>query len=112
MSKQQEAFEKIWATIRRVPLGRVATYGQIAAEAGFVKRPRLTAQALANVPPGMEIPWHRIINAQGKSSMPEGSRGNREQLRRLKGEGVKIVKGKISLDEYRWQPRSFAPLLD
>ena len=112
MSKQQEAFEKIWATIRLVPLGRVATYGQIATEAGFVKRPRLTAQALANVPPGMELPWHRIINAQGKSSMPEGSRGNREQLRRLKGEGVKIVNGRISLDEYRWQPRSFAPVLD
>lgn len=44
--------------------------------------------------------------------MPEGSRGNREQLRRLKGEGVKIVNGRISLDEYRWQPRSFAPVLD
>jgi methylated-DNA-protein-cysteine methyltransferase-like protein len=112
MGKLQEDFEKIWATIRRVPLGRVATYGQIAAEAGFVKRPRLTAQALAHVPPGMEIPWHRIINAQGKSSMPEGSRGNREQLKRLKNEGVKIVKGKIDLEVYRWRPRSLAPLLD
>lgn len=112
MGKLQEDFEKIWATIRRVPLGRVATYGQIAAECGFPKRPRLTAQALAHVPPGMELPWHRIINAQGRSSMPEGSRGHREQLRRLKAEGVKIVKGRIDLDEYRWQPRSFAPLLD
>lgn len=73
MSKQQEAFEKIWATIRRVPLGRVATYGQIAAEAGFVKRPRLTAQALANVPPGMELPWHRIINAQGRVRCPKAA---------------------------------------
>jgi len=112
MGKLQQDFEKIWATIRRVPLGRVATYGQIAAEIGYPKRPRLTAQALAQVPPGMEIPWHRIINAQGRSSMPEGSRGHREQLRRLKAEGVKIVKGRIDLDEYRWRPRSLAPLLD
>ncbi|MDM4771521.1 MGMT family protein [Solimonas sp. SE-A11] len=112
MGKLQEDFEKIWGVIRRVPLGRVATYGQVAAEAGFVKRPRLTAQALAHVPPGMEIPWHRIINAQGKSSMPEGSRGHREQLKRLKNEGVKIVKGKIDLEVYRWRPRSLAPLLD
>lgn len=112
MGAQQEAFERIWATIRRVPLGRVATYGQIAAEAGFPKRPRLTAQALAQVPPGLELPWHRIINAQGRSSLPEGSRGQREQLRRLQGEGVKIVRGRIDLDDYRWRPRSLAPLLD
>jgi methylated-DNA-protein-cysteine methyltransferase-like protein len=45
MSKQQESFERIWATIRRIPLGRVATYGQIAAEAGYPKRPRMCRRA-------------------------------------------------------------------
>jgi methylated-DNA-protein-cysteine methyltransferase-like protein len=112
MSKQQESFERIWATIRRIPLGRVATYGQIAAEAGYPKRPRLTAQALAHVPPGMEIPWYRVINAQGRISIPEGSAGHREQKRRLKGEGVKFAGERVDLDRYRWQPRSFAPVLD
>lgn len=112
MSKQQEAFEKIWATIRRIPLGRVATYGQVAAEAGFPKRPRLTAQALAHVPPGMEIPWYRVINAQGRIAIPEGSRGHREQQRRLRAEGVKFEGKRVDLETYRWQPRSAAPVLD
>ncbi len=112
MSKQQESFERIWATIRRIPLGRVATYGQIAAEAGYPKRPRLTAQALAQVPPGMELPWFRVINAQGKIAIPEGSRGHREQKRRLKNEGVKFERERVDLEIYRWQPRSPAPLLD
>lgn len=112
MSKQQESFEKIWATIRRIPLGRVATYGQIATEAGFPKRPRLTAQALAHVPPGMEIPWYRVINAQGRIAIPEGSRGHREQKQRLQREGVKFDGKRVDLETYRWQPRSTAPLLD
>ncbi|HEX4896453.1 MAG TPA: MGMT family protein [Solimonas sp.] len=112
MGKQQESFERIWATIRRIPLGRVATYGQIATEAGYPKRPRLTAQALAHVPPGMEIPWFRVINAQGKIAMSPGSRGAREQKRRLTGEGVKFEKERVDLAVYRWQPRSVAPLLD
>ena len=112
MSKQQEAYERIWATIRRIPLGRVATYGQIATEAGFPKRPRLTAQALANVPAGMEIPWYRVINAQGRIAIPEGSRGHREQKRRLTGEGVKFVRERVDFEIYRWQPRSRAPVLD
>ncbi len=112
MSKQKEAFEKIWATIRRIPLGRVATYGQIASEAGFPKRPRLTAQALAQVPAGMELPWYRVINAQGRIAIPEGSRGYREQQRRLQHEGVKFEGKRIDLAVYRWQPRSSSPLLD
>ena len=112
MSKQQEAFEKIWATIRRIPLGRVATYGQIASEAGFPRRPRLTAQALAHVPAGMELPWYRVINAQGRIAIPEGSRWHREQQRRLQHEGVKFEGKRIDLETYRWQPRSASPLLD
>ncbi len=112
MGKQQESFERIWATIRRIPLGKVATYGQIAAEAGYPKQPRLTAQALANVPPGMELPWFRVINAQGRISIPEGSRGHKEQKKHLQHEGVKFERERVDLALYRWQPRSESPLLD
>lgn len=109
---QQETYERIWAVVRRIPLGRVATYGQVAAEAGYPKRPRLAGQALHHTPPGLELPWHRVINAQGRSSLAEGSAAYREQLRRLRGEGVKIVNGRVDLAASRWQPRSLAPLLD
>ncbi|HEY1077009.1 MAG TPA: MGMT family protein [Fontimonas sp.] len=106
------AYERIWATIRRVPKGRVATYGQIAAEAGFAKRPRLTAQALRHAPERLRLPWFRIVNAQGRIAIPKGSSGHDEQRERLEAEGVIFVRDRIDLAIYRWQPRSLAPLVD
>lgn len=106
------AFERIWATIERIPAGRVATYGQIADVAGYVRRPRLTAQALRHVPDGREIPWFRVINAQGRIAIPPNTRGYREQQRRLEAEGVVFVKGRVDLSRFRWRPRSEAPVID
>lgn len=106
------AYERIWATIERIPAGRVATYGQIADVAGYVRRPRLTAQALRHVPDGREVPWFRVINAQGRIAIPANTRGYREQQRRLEAEGVEFVKGRIDLSRFRWRPRSEAPVID
>lgn len=106
------AFDCIWATIARIPRGRVATYGQIADLAGYVRRPRLTAQALRQAPEDRPIPWFRVINAQGRIAMPPGSRGHREQRRRLEAEGIHFSKDRIDLDRYRWRPRSAAPVID
>lgn len=106
------AFERIWDTIARIPRGRVATYGQIADIAGYVKRPRLTAQALRHVPETRSIPWFRVINAQGRIAIPEGSAGYREQQRRLEAEGVEFVKGRVDFARFRWRPRSEAPVID
>lgn len=106
------AFERIWTTIERIPHGRVATYGQIAEVAGYVRRPRLTAQALRQVPDGREIPWFRVINAQGRIAIPANSRGHREQQRRLEAEGVSFEKGRVDLARFRWRPRSEAPVVD
>ena len=66
--KSSEINERIWAVIARIPKGRVATYGQVAAEAGFPRQPRRTAQALRAVPDALKLPWYRVINAQGKLS--------------------------------------------
>ncbi len=107
-----EAYARIWVVIKRVPKGRVATYGQIAAEAGFAKRPRLTAQALRHAPERLKLPWFRIINAQGKIAIPKGSSGHDEQRERLEAEGIEFIRDRVDLDVYRWQPRSFAPVVD
>lgn len=106
------AYERIWATIERIPRGCVATYGQVADVAGYVRRPRLTAQALRQVPDGREVPWFRVINAQGRIAIPASTRGHREQLRRLEAEGVKFENGRVDLARYRWRPRSEAPVID
>lgn len=110
--KSAEINERIWAVIARIPKGRVATYGQVAAEAGFPRQPRRTAQALRAVPDGLNLPWYRVINAQGKLSFEPGSESYRLARRSLEAEGVVFVRGKIDFERFRWQPRSAAPVLD
>jgi methylated-DNA-protein-cysteine methyltransferase-like protein len=109
-SEQRHA--RIWAVIQRIPRGRVATYGQVAAEAGFVKQPRLTAQALRQAPDELKLPWYRVINAQGKLSFAPDSEAYKRARRQLEAEGVVFTRGKIDFDIYRWRPRSAAPVLD
>ncbi|MGH8443792.1 MAG: MGMT family protein, partial [Solimonas sp.] len=102
----------IWAMIQNIPRGKVATYGQVADMSGFRKQPRLTAQALAHVPDGMNLPWYRVISASGRSSLP-GAAGQREQQRRLEAEGVKFdARSRVDFELYRWRPRGDAPVLD
>ena len=59
-------YEQIYETVKRVPAGRVATYGQIARVAGIGQQARLVGYALRNLPEGSRVPWHRVINAQGR----------------------------------------------
>src|SRR3546814_14143460 len=84
----EERHARIWAVIKRIPRGKVATYGQVAAEAGFVKQPRLTAQALRHAPAELKLPWYRVINAQGKLSFDVDSESYRSEERRAGKEWV------------------------
>jgi len=74
MSKRTQARESsthdaILAVVRRIPRGRVATYGQIAALAGLARQPRLVGYALHALPTSTAVPWHRVINARGMVSI-------------------------------------------
>ncbi|HUP91221.1 MAG TPA: MGMT family protein [Solimonas sp.] len=109
---RSESYKLIWAVVRRIPRGKVATYGQVAALAGFTRQPRLAGHALGQTPDGMKLPWYRVINAQGKISLPPNTKGAREQRRLLADEGVAFMRGRVDLERYRWRPRSEAPLLD
>ena len=94
--------EKIIATIRRIPQGRVATYGGIATLAGVPRRARLVGAVLKRAPNSLRLPWYRVINAHGCSSFPVGSDGYRAQLDRLQREGVKVTGGRIDLGRFGW----------
>ncbi len=108
----QDSYALIWATIKKIPKGRVATYGQVAREAGFPKQPRLAGYALHHMPAGTQMPWHRVINAQGKISFPVGSEQYEKQKRLLEEEGVLFLKGRVDLTRYQWRRNSDAPILD
>lgn len=100
------AYEAIYKVVRRIPSGRVATYGQIARLAGLPGRARQVGYALHALHDGDPLPWQRVINARGEVS-PRAEPGM-EQLQRelLEAEGVVFdERGRIDLTRYGWRPR-------
>ncbi len=95
-------YEIIWDTVRLIPKGKVASYGQVAVEAGLPGQARLVGYALHATPPLSGIPWHRVINAQGKISFPVGSPSYRRQRQLLRREGIVIDGGAIDLKRFGW----------
>ena len=107
----QNLREKIYAVIRRIPPGKVATYGQVAALAGLPRRARMVGQALRSTPEGLDLPWQRVINAGGRVS-PRGGIGWEEGYQRhlLEEEGVVFDKsGRVDLERFGWDPDAPAP---
>jgi methylated-DNA-protein-cysteine methyltransferase-like protein len=109
--KERSLFRpRVLGLVARIPPGKVATYGQIALLAGYPRRARHVGYALAGLPPGNDLPWHRVINAQGRISPRGGGSARRagavepRQERLLKKEGVVFRKGRVDLSRYRWEP--------
>ena len=96
--------ESIWQVVHMIPSGKVATYGQVAALAGLPKAARFAGSSLKGLPKATSIPWHRVINAQGRISLPPSSASYQEQHQRLTQEGVLIRNGRIALKNYQWEP--------
>ena len=93
-------YERIYAAIAAIPAGRVASYGQIAARAGLPGRARLVGSALRDTPDGMELPWFRVLHSNGTIALPRGSRGFREQSKRLRAEGVDVRDGRVPMHAF------------
>jgi len=82
-------YRRIYATVRKIPAGRVATYGQVALEAGLPGRARQVGYAMAALPDGSDVPWHRVVNARGGiSPRSAGSAFEEIQRRMLAAEGI------------------------
>lgn len=100
------SYQKIYAVVRRIPRGRVATYGQVAALARLPGHARQVGYALHALPDGTTLPWHRVINAMGAVSCRSHAGGELEQRIRLEGEGVGFnARGRVVLEKYQWRGR-------
>jgi methylated-DNA-protein-cysteine methyltransferase related protein len=100
-------YEAIYAVVRQIPAGQVATYGQIAELLGLYGRARSVGYALFQVAPGSDIPWQRVINAKGMVSRSPQREGS-DDLQRilLEQEGVVFdAEDRIDLKRYRWCPK-------
>jgi methylated-DNA-protein-cysteine methyltransferase-like protein len=94
----------IFAIVNVIPAGRVATYGQVARLAGLPGAARLVGNTLHKLPEHTRLPWHRVVNAQGRISLPSESAAYTEQVARLTAEGVQVINGRLSLAQHQWQP--------
>jgi methylated-DNA-protein-cysteine methyltransferase-like protein len=96
--------------VRKVPHGRVTTYGAIARIAGLDRQARLVGYALSALHTGSALPWHRVINAQGKLSLERSASGaGLTQRIRLEREGVRVdAAGRVLLTRYGWRLRARA----
>lgn len=95
------AAERLYTVLAAIPAGTVITYGQLAALAGYPRRARWVGQMLQRLPEGSRLPWHRVINAQGRSSFPPASPAYARQLQLLRAEGVVISpSGRIALQRH------------
>ncbi|MBH0059324.1 MGMT family protein [Pseudoalteromonas sp. SWXJZ94C] len=92
----------IFTVIGSIPAGSVASYGQVAALAGYPQNSRLVGRLLKMMPKDSSIPWHRVVNSQGKISFPEGSDKYQEQREKLLSEGVSFKSDKVNIKLHRW----------
>lgn len=117
MSSPDRIRSNILAAVKRIPRGRVSTYGGVADLAGLPGRARLVGRVLSQTPSSTRLPWHRVVNAGGRISFPVGTDAHVLQRRRLEAEGVVFAGARIDLrrfgwpsreaqlDEYLWRPR-------
>ena len=89
-------FVRVYALVRGIPRGRVATYGQVAVMLGVPRAARAVGWALRALPPAARVPWHRVVGAEGRIS-PRTGPGPAVQRRRLRAEGVVFRGGCVDL---------------
>ena len=98
------AYQRIYATVDAIPRGRVATYGQVAREAGLEGHARQVGYALRHLPEGSALPWHRVVNARGEISSRGGGGGEALQRERLRAEGVELDRQRrVDLRRFGWK---------
>ena len=95
--------ERVINLIKNIPVGKVLTYGQVAALAGNPRSARQVSRILHSMSRKHELPWHRVINIKGEISLPKYG-GYDEQKARLQHEGIEFNdKDRVDLDKYLWK---------
>ena len=103
------ASKRIYEAVKKIPKGRVATYGDIAALAGNPKMSRAVGNALHKNPDPSTIPCHRVVNSEGKLSGAFAFGGPEVQAERLQREGVEVTENRVDLAKYRMDTGTMMP---
>jgi methylated-DNA-protein-cysteine methyltransferase related protein len=104
-----DTYKRIYAVVKKIPYGKVATYGQIARLADMPRAARQVGYALGAMPADLKIPWHRVVNSEGRISIRLkhwDSGGEHLQKILLEAEHVEFDKNeRIDLERFRWKPK-------
>ncbi len=104
-------FGKVYQVLALVPPGKVVSYGQIAAWLGDPRAARTVGWALHSLPEGHDLPWHRVINAQGRITTSCMGHTSHRQRDLLEAEGIAFgLDGRVEMDRYRWAGPTFEQL--
>ncbi len=107
MPRGQNLYFRIYNAVRKIPRGKVATYGQIAALIGSPRSARIVGWALRSLDPGTKVPWQRVINGQGMISIENMNCPKEQQALVLRQEGVEVMQRDgnfwVDLGKYGWQ---------
>ena len=107
MTAKSGSYARIYRVVRRIPRGRIATYGQVAGLAGLGGHARQVGYAMHAIPDDANVPWQRVINAKGEVSPRSEPGPERLQRSMLEEEGLVFdANGRIDLGRYQWRPRS------
>jgi methylated-DNA-protein-cysteine methyltransferase-like protein len=102
----EDLYPRIYAVVRRIPKGRVSTYGQVARLAGLPQGARQVGYALHALSSETRVPWQRVVNARGEISARRLAGPEALQRVLLEAEGVAFdSRGRIDLARFRWRPR-------
>jgi methylated-DNA-protein-cysteine methyltransferase-like protein len=100
-----DSYQRIWEQAALIPAGQVASYGQLARLAGLPRRAaRMVGRALGAAPSELALPWHRVVNAQGRIAIPEGTDRYKRQIALLREEGIKVQNGQLNISKHGWDP--------
>ncbi|TCI03262.1 methylated-DNA--[protein]-cysteine S-methyltransferase [Corallincola luteus] len=94
--------QRIWQVVSAIPVGTVASYGDVAKRAGLPGYARYVGRVLRNLPPSSTLPWHRVIKADGRLAFMSGSDSERRQIACLTKEGVLVRRGRVDMKRYAW----------
>lgn len=100
--------QALYQTLAQVPAGQVVSYGRLAELAGLGRAARWVGHLLAQLPEDTRLPWHRVVAADGKLSLPPGSPSGNEQHARLRAEGLAIRNNRVDIRRHGWHPNDAA----
>lgn len=95
--------DALYLTLAQIPAGQVTSYGELAARAGLGRAARWVGRTLSQLPEDTTLPWHRVVAAGGRLSLPAGSPAGDEQRARLRSEGVSIHNERVDMRRHGWR---------